>query len=906
MNTKIYHLLTFFIIVAATSAATGQTVKIGSTSYTSIADAITNATDGDVIDITGVHTELVNFNDKSITLRGTDPSTDIIEAAASAGTATDAVVTIFEPTSAINVTIENLGIRYGNKTGSNGGGIMIEKNPGKVTLNNLIIEQNATDKNGGGLSIVASDVDINECTISKNSSSLDGGGLIIATNNGGSANQVVNIKKSLIDSNTGRNGGGIWINGNKGYGDNWLVDVNIENSTISNNNATSGSSGLGGGGILSTCALLTTDNTTSNVTLKMVHCTSYNNTHAAKVKSGLQFQNVGGTTNFSLYNSVVVAADDLTYKAINFANSNTTAVMNCILGGLNSAPTLVNDAASNNTVGKTATYAGFGTSFVNAGGNVKVLKLSNSSPAINYCSASTGQTLPTTDARGTKRQDSAPDAGAYEAGYQVATKTETISSDITVDTMTIRADTIVLTINSSATVEVTGEFVNAGSVVIESGSALAVTGTVSGTGTATVKRNTTGNSGYSIIGAPVSGVDLSTLGANYLYDWNGANWMVPSGTMSSGKGYFVGYDVASPQLSLTGPLVSGNQSVAVTTTGDGFNIVANPYAAAISVKSFLTANSNIDASVYLWDDGGANAGSSRGGDYIIVNNLGSVSGTNNLNDNVNGLKGSAGANNGFIGSTQGFWVHATTNGNVNFTPAMQSTTSGANQDANFYRTATDKSTIKLSLSGDFYNEVLIGFLSDATTGHDQKYDALKLAGNDHFSFYSLMGDQKYGIQGLPELNGEQVIIPLGYHLTTAGTYQLDIKNIEGISDHYQITARYNDQEYDLSAGAAMNLSAGTGTIELILAPQDILSVKKIPQDHTSIYHADGSLHVQTIPDLKSADLRIIDLSGRTVWSKNEQSLINGKWSDGVALPANGVYILRISSGQTMITKKFIY
>ena len=55
----------------------------GGNPYATITDAVFAANDGDVILITGVHTETISFG-KSITLRGTDPTTDIIQAAATA------------------------------------------------------------------------------------------------------------------------------------------------------------------------------------------------------------------------------------------------------------------------------------------------------------------------------------------------------------------------------------------------------------------------------------------------------------------------------------------------------------------------------------------------------------------------------------------------------------------------------------------------------------------------------------------------------------------------------------------------------------------------------------------------------------------------------------------------------
>jgi hypothetical protein len=252
--------ITFLLLAVFTTVLSAQTVNIlgdpyGGNPYATITAAISAAVDGDVILITGVHTESIAFN-KSITLRGTDPTTDIIQAAATASSDGSGSRVIGMGQGNRTITIENLGIRYGNaNSNKNGGGINVEKVTGLVTLKNLIIEDNYTAKNGGGLSFVGSNVDVIECTIRNNTSALDGGGVVASPNNGSGINCVVDIEQSLIDSNVGRNGGGIYLNGNKTFGDAYKIDLNLENSTISNNSTTSGNSSAGGGAIWSKAAI---------------------------------------------------------------------------------------------------------------------------------------------------------------------------------------------------------------------------------------------------------------------------------------------------------------------------------------------------------------------------------------------------------------------------------------------------------------------------------------------------------------------------------------------------------------------------------------------------------------------------------------------------------------------------
>lgn len=434
--------ITFLLFALFTGVLSAQTVRIqGGSTYSTISEAITAANNGDVILITGIFTEPISIANKSITLRGTNPTTDIIQAAnapSSDGTGSrvisiSASSTAPAPLPVLNITIENLGIRYGNinKTlepapapTSNGAGIYADKVIGLVTLNNLIVEQNYTATNGGALAFAGTNADIINCTIKNNNSTQDGGAIIATPNNGAAIDNVVNIKQSLINANSGRNGGGIYINGNLNFGNTYKIAVNIENSTVSNNSSTNAGTGTalaGGGAICSNSQPLTTNTAIGNVTLNLIHATLYNNSCPTLLRAGIQFNNAK-VTNFSAYNSIIVGNDDLTAtgpKAINFTNTNITNIVNCIFGGTTVPPTIVSDPvpnANNNQAGKSATYAGITGTLTSEGGSTQVFKLDTpANTAVDYCTVATGISIPTIDQRGYSRAG-IQDAGAYELG----------------------------------------------------------------------------------------------------------------------------------------------------------------------------------------------------------------------------------------------------------------------------------------------------------------------------------------------------------------------------------------------------------------------------------------------------------------------------------------------------------
>jgi hypothetical protein len=653
----------FFALFAV--VMTAQTVDIAGTPYATIAAAVTAAVDGDVINITGTHTGLVTISNKSITLRGADPATDIIQAAAtpsSTGAGTRVITLVALPVAVLNITIENLTIRNGNFN-ANGGGIFADKIIGLVTLKNLIITNNFTTLNGGGIGLAGSNAVIIDCTIQNNTSTTDGGGIIAAPNNASGISNVVNIKQSLINANTGRNGGGIYINGNAGSGNNYKIEVNVENSTISNNASTSpNTTTLGGGSILSTSALWTTtaggDGISGNVSLRLIHATVYKNTHIALARAGIVFTGTApAVTYFSAYNSIIVNDSDLNSRAINFANASTTNVVNCILGGLQNADgTFLDAPARNNTRGRTATNAGLAGILTSLGGATQVLPITAGSiySGVNWCTAAitdSGVTIPTVDQRGVgfTRLD-VQDAGAFEVrstiwnGSSWTNGVPTLTVEAAIDAPYVSASngggffasklTILpagsLTLSPGHNIRLDNELINNSSLgangfVLENNANLRQNNGVGivNVGAITVKRNSNPlmRLDYTLWSSPVIGqkfLEFSPLTLNnrfysYNSDLNIYAEVNPTATTAFGAGK--GYLIRMPDNHPTTPTIWTGTFAGIPNNGEvtvplltnaidatkRYNLVGNPYPSPLSIANFVSGNSaRITGTLWFW------------------------------------------------------------------------------------------------------------------------------------------------------------------------------------------------------------------------------------------------------------------------------------------------------------------
>lgn len=225
--------------------------KIGETSYGTLQKAIDGAKDGDTVVLNKNTSGSINIakwiklNLNDHTING-DVKVDLSKKQDDAATTQDG------ETAANKNTVEITG---GTITGSTTSGVTI-KDAGQtnVLLKDLTIENNE-GKKGGGVHIENSqDVTIDHCIIRDNKTTEVGDGNLAhghtaSTGAGGGvyiSNSGVTIRDSLIQSNTGTRGGGVYVE--KGS------TVDVKDSNIDNNIATeipsdspTSNNGLGGG-----------------------------------------------------------------------------------------------------------------------------------------------------------------------------------------------------------------------------------------------------------------------------------------------------------------------------------------------------------------------------------------------------------------------------------------------------------------------------------------------------------------------------------------------------------------------------------------------------------------------------------------------------------------------------------
>ncbi|MCD9188450.1 MAG: carboxypeptidase-like regulatory domain-containing protein [Pyrinomonadaceae bacterium] len=276
----------------------------------------------------------------NITINGADAATTFLQAAATAGTATERVLNIRSGT----VTISNVTIRNGRFTGTmttatRGAGI---ENLGSLTLNTVTLRDNQINSTSGnsigaGLHNAGPAVTLTNSTITANSNVRVSGGSAF----GGGVSSIVavtfTITNSSISGNSATSQAGGFGFGAGMYLEN-LFNVTATNSTF-NSNTGSGTSGSNGNGVR---ALSNIGAAVFNAT----NCTFSNNTGT----TGTTNQGIG----LQFFTTAVAATLTATLDRVTVAGNNGTGNgvgVNLTLNGGNATVNVNNSTISGNTGG---------------------------------------------------------------------------------------------------------------------------------------------------------------------------------------------------------------------------------------------------------------------------------------------------------------------------------------------------------------------------------------------------------------------------------------------------------------------------------------------------------------------------------------------------------------------------
>lgn len=415
--------------------------------------------------------------------------------------------------------------------------------------------------------------------------------------------------------------------------------------------------------------------------------------------------------------------------------------------------------------------------------------------------------------------------------------------------------------------DIKGNIENNGTIeVFSGGSFLSYNGSSFNGNDMVIKRNTRyGDGKYSMVGTPVQ-QDLSIVGSNlgqhvYQYDetqpFNSGSqglekWVdASSEVLIPGRGYTQANQL---EISFTGKPNVGTIVYSGTYTNDdgtheGFNLVSNPYPAAIDVAAFLTANTNIAGAIYIWDDNGSDTQRGTDADYVVANGIGATNST---------PAGGHTRYNSAVGSAQAFFIKLSSaaNTNVTFSEGMRLT--DKNLDGNFFRNESTP-LVRINLRNDegLFKQTVLAWKEDASsTETTRAYDAPVFDASADNLIYTLKADQFLAIQAQP-ITWD--VVPLGLNIDVSGEYFIEMEGTEQVFLQDKLTGKIVDltnESYSFSItdpGSIRDRFSITPTESAVILDVNILESK--------IYATGKNVHLYRTSDIET-DVHIYDMNGR--------------------------------------------
>jgi len=467
-------------------------------------------------------------------------------------------------------------------------------------------------------------------------------------------------------------------------------------------------------------------------------------------------------------------------------------------------------------------------------------------------------------------------------------------------------------------------------------------GTGSVTGTVTVQQNLTAQRAYRLLGHPfTTGVPISALqpyvditgsgngltagnasAFNYTtgvwsaytdntqtWDKNEALFLFVRGVAGQGIGQTTGtYTPSAPTISLSGSINTGSLNYTVKSAATfggaatGWNAIGNPYPAPIDVNTIgnITGPGGTGASIYVWNATmGATASGIASGGYDF-HTLGSSF--------VIPVYGAF-----FINNTAG------TDQVISFTESNKNT--GTTPYASFGAGTTTTQSFLLTIADSltYWDKLKISFGDQFTTAATDRLDMDKFS-NINLDFYSIASDNKHlAINSRPVLQSATDVIALGLKTNQQRTFTVTANEVNlpqgsNVYLHDKYTNHWmkidNGMSYNFSVTAdtasqgnnrfEVAMKASLPSVVLPTPAPSALTVQAGPnplQDVLTITYAS--------PEVLPTNIRITDVSGKTVSSINAGKVQGGTQQVATTAWSKGVYVIQVNNGKETVTKKVV-
>lgn len=397
---------------------------------------------------------------------------------------------------------------------------------------------------------------------------------------------------------------------------------------------------------------------------------------------------------------------------------------------------------------------------------------------------------------------------------------------------------------------------------------------------------------------------------------------MPNGNAT--PGYNAGTTAIRHVGTFTGVPNNGTITYPLSTQGQRYTAIGNPYPSPIGVADFFAANTSVlenDAAIYLWRKKNDYQVSS----YAILTLVGLVANTatpfgggsapaNYTSGGQDQAVYYQGSNTNWrIAQGQGFMVRTATNLTnpvVTFNNLMRKE-APASGNQGFFRTgqsAMSRFWLNIAGANNAFSQTAIAYVEGATTGIDYGYDGAAINSGGLVSFYSIAAERNLGIQARPEFTASDVVA-MGYSASAAGTYTVNIDHKDGIFENGQeifLKDNVAGTTTPLTSAYTFTTEAGTfdNRFEIVYAIQALgTNNPQLTANSVVVYKEGTAININS-GTAQINGVRVLDIHGRELYTKTG---INATETAVTGLQVQQqVLIVEVDTVKGKVSKKIVF
>lgn len=303
---------------------------------------------------------------------------------------------------------------------------------------------------------------------------------------------------------------------------------------------------------------------------------------------------------------------------------------------------------------------------------------------------------------------------------------------------------------------------------------------------------------------------------------------------------------------------NGDITVPLSTSGQGYNLVGNPYPSVISAELLIDQNiDNIEPTLHFWRrTNNASGTGDTGSFYAVYSPLGGTAPSESSEEP-----------NSFIQVGQGFLVQAIGTELI-FNNSMKIRDNFENQ---FFRSSNlneiEKHRVWLNLTNNngVFSQLLVGYVAGATNEKD-RFDG-RYINDSEVALTSLINNEEYVIQGRSLPFSAEDTIPLGFKVVTAGEYTISLSKMDGLFEAGQLVYledTFTTTIHNLSA-SDYTFSAESGDFKnrfVLRFTNETMSIEQpLNPNAVAVFVNDNSINIDT-GNIEMQSIVVYDVQGR--------------------------------------------